>query len=179
MDDIPQEISGDLRNSIRAGLLRVHSKHLERAGLTECLREAYDVYAELFQRAGWPLTETLLTESIPAWVFQWGVAREWLPYPPLRYVRGKGNMLEGWIIRSAYVRIPESELTMQFGCYKVTDWYKADVLKRLASRIAYWQAEALVSRAAVAILSKLDQPASPKADDTGLRLAQPATEATT
>ena len=54
MDEIPQEISDDLRNSIRAGLLRVHSKHLDQVSLTECLREASDVYAELVQRAGWP-----------------------------------------------------------------------------------------------------------------------------
>src|SRR5439155_22559899 len=80
--------------------------------------------------------------------------REWLPYPPLRHVRGRGNMLEGWIIRSAVVSIPESELTVQFGCYKVTDWYKADVLKSLASRIANWQAEALVPRAGTVPTSK-------------------------
>src|SRR5439155_1268110 len=93
-----------------------------------------------------------------------GVAREWLPYPPLRHVRGRGNMLEGWIIRSAVVSIPESELTVQFGCYKVTDWYKADVLKSLASRIANWQAEALVPRAGTVPTSKpmaLDKPSLP------------------
>jgi hypothetical protein len=66
MADIPQEFSGDLLNSIRAGLLRVHSKHLDKVGLTECLKESYDVYAGLLQEAGWPLNETLLTESIPA-----------------------------------------------------------------------------------------------------------------
>jgi hypothetical protein len=88
-------------------------------------------------------------------------------------------MLEGWIIRSAFVPIPESELTVQFGCYKVTDWYKADVIKRLGSRIAYWQAEALVPRAAEGASSRPDPRASPKVDDTGMRLAQPATEPTT
>jgi hypothetical protein len=149
MTELPQEISGDLRNSILAGLLHVQSGHLEGVGLTECLRKAYDVYAEAVQRAGWPLTESLLIESIPAWVFQWGVARGWLPYPPHRHVPGRGNPLEGRVIPSSFQPIPESELTVQFGCYKVTDWYKADVLKRLGSRIAHWQSEALVSRACI------------------------------
>jgi hypothetical protein len=145
MDDIPQETSGDLRNRTRARLLRVHSMHLERLGLTECHREAYDVYAEAMQRACWPLTESLLGESIPAWVFQWGVVRGWLPYPPMCLVPGRGNLLEGWAIRSAYRPVPAAELTVPFGPYKVTDWYKAGVLKRPASRIAYWQAKALLS----------------------------------
>ncbi len=145
MDEIPQEIVGSLRNNIQAGLLRAHSRYLEQGDLTECLREAYDVYARGLQHAGWPLTEILLAELIPAWVFQWGVAREWLPYPPVQLVAGRRDRYRRVIVRSSYQPIPEAELTVQFGSYKVTDWYKADVLKRLASRIAFWQAAALVT----------------------------------
>jgi hypothetical protein len=142
LDEIPQEVCGDLRDTVRAGLLRVHSKYLKRVDLTECLEEAFDVYAGSVQRAGWPLTEDLLNESIPAWVFQWAVARKWLPWPLLHHVPGRGK------IRSSWQPIPESELTVQFGGYLVTDWCKADLRKRVASRIAIWQAEALVARAA-------------------------------
>jgi hypothetical protein len=138
MDEIPQEISGELRSGVLAGLLRVHSKHLEGTDLTACLREAYDVYAKALQRAEWPLTSTLLTELIPGWVHQFAVSRKWLPYPPLRFVKGRGNFLEGWMIRSRYASVPASELTVEFGCLKVTHAYKVEVLKRLAGRIAYW-----------------------------------------
>lgn len=51
MDDIHQLFSGNLLNRVRAGLLCVHSKHLDRVSLTECLKESYDLYAGLLQEA--------------------------------------------------------------------------------------------------------------------------------
>jgi hypothetical protein len=143
MDEIPQEFSCDLLNSIRSGLLRVESKHRDGMDVNVCLKESYDVYARRLQEAGRTLDETLLTESIPAWVFQWAVARHWLPYPPLRPRRNNTAPTDGKYI-SSHEPVPEDELTVPFGCYKVTDWYKADVIKRLGSRISHWQAEALV-----------------------------------
>ena len=142
MDEIPQEFSCDLLNSIRSGLLRVESKHRDGVHLDVCLKESYDVYAGLLQEAGWTLDETLLTELIPAWVFQWAVARDWLPYPPQRPRRNDTALINGKYM-SSHEPVPEDELNVQFGCYKVTDWYKRDVMKRLGSRISHWQAEAL------------------------------------
>jgi hypothetical protein len=114
---------------------------LERTDLKTCLRESYDVYARLLRDAGWPLTEMLLTESLPAWVYQWGVAREWFPCPSGYFVPGRGNLFEGQGILSQYVPIPEAER-------KVPDECKAAALKALASRVFYWQAEALVPEVA-------------------------------
>jgi hypothetical protein len=79
----PPEITGDLRKRIDAGLLRIdaarHSpERATRPSVTGCLERAYDVYAGELSRAGWPLSETLLTEAIPAWVFEWALARRWL-----------------------------------------------------------------------------------------------------
>jgi hypothetical protein len=162
MDDIPQEFSGDLLNRIRSGLLRVDSKHRDGITLNECLKESYDVYAGLLQESGRPLDETLLTETIPAWVFQWAVARTWLPYPPQRRRRDKSKRTVGQYT-SSREPVPEDELTVPFGCYKVTDWYRADVIKRLGSRIPYWQAESLAPRA-VGGFSKPEQ-ALPKEGD--------------
>jgi hypothetical protein len=142
MDDIPRGFPRDLFNRIRSGLLRVESKHRDGIDSNVCLKESYDVYAGRLQEAGWTLDETLLTESIPAWVFQWAVARNWLPYPPLRVRRNNAAPTNGKY-SSSHEPVPEDELTVPFGCYKVTDWYKADVIKRFGSRISHWQAEAL------------------------------------
>jgi hypothetical protein len=117
MDDIPQEIPRELRNRILAGLLKIHSKRLEHTELKVCLWEGYDLFASLLHAAGWPLTEMLLTESIPSWLYDWAVAKKWFPYAP------------GRRITSHYAPA----------------WPKEYVLKVLASRIAYWQAEALVT----------------------------------
>ena len=149
MDDIPREISGDLRNNILAGLWRVHSKYEEGSKwgecVTACLREAYDVYAEAHLHAGLPLVGELLTE-FPGAVFQWAVARKWLTYPPMKYVpQPKRGVIDRYIV--PFEPYLESELTVPFGCHKVTDWYKADILQQLASRIAYWRGEALLSTA--------------------------------
>jgi hypothetical protein len=176
MEDIPREISGELRKRIRAGLLRVHSKRLERtADLKTCLRECYDVYATLLRDAGWPLTEMLLTEFLPAWVYQWGVAKEWFPYPPNysgpKQVLGSYQIvsIEEWRddpfeapripsqfeasrIPSQHVPIPEPLLKVHSGCDRAPDWYKEVTLKALASRISWWQAEVL--DAAVVLLPK-------------------------
>jgi hypothetical protein len=155
MDEgIPPEITGELRKTINAALLRVHSRHL--AGrqypgkLQDSLGEAYDVYADSLGSAGWALTDTLLNESIPQWVFQWAVVKQWVRYPPLRPVQRPiiANFLEGWYLKNPpppFQPIPEAELTVQFGVYKVTESYKARFIKLLASPIAYWQAEMLAA----------------------------------
>ena len=165
MEDIPPEISGELRNRIRAGLLRVHAKRLERTDLKTCLRESYDVYARLLRDAGWPLTETLLTESLPAWVYQWGVTKKWFLCPSGHWVDGRGNPPQ-------FVPIPEAER-------KVPNHFKASTRNALAGRISYWQAEALVPELSplpksipdegTTITEGSSDGAEPKATATGLR----------
>jgi hypothetical protein len=66
---IPDSIPGTAWDSVRAGLLRVHSRKLEGARLQQCIRDAYDVFAGELAKVGEELTCELLTERIPAWVF--------------------------------------------------------------------------------------------------------------
>jgi hypothetical protein len=131
----PPEITGDLRDRIVAGLLRLdaarQSRRAERPRLAESLEGAFDIYARELARAGWPLTTALLNESIPFWVFMCARDRRWLlETQPLRGVRG--NLLQGWMRMDRPVRrIPEAEL-------------QASVRKQLTGRITYWEAEALL-----------------------------------
>jgi hypothetical protein len=163
MDDgMPPEIRGELRRNIQAELLRAYSKYLDlrkrnRTRWSEYIREAYGVYAYSLRRAGWALTDTLLTESIPRWVFQWTVFKGLVRYPSVRPVpRGPiPNFIERWYREDPppqnpppFEPIPEAELTVQFGVYKVTESYKTWFMWHLASPIAYWQAEALEPAAA-------------------------------
>ncbi len=131
----------------RAGLLGVHSKRLEGAKLEECLREAYDVCARELSGANEPIAEELLSESIPVIVFHAAVEHRWVPYPPVRWIPGGGNMLEGWFRPSRYEPLQQSELTETFGRYKVNPGYTDAFKRHLESRITYWRAEA-VRRAA-------------------------------
>jgi len=142
--DLPLSLSEQTKNGIHAALLRIHSKRLEKAGLTACLREVYDSYAAALRDASQPLGERLLTEAIPGWVFHWGVTNGWLPYPPMQQTqRARMNFLEGWRINAAYAPVPDHELNTVFGGYRITDWYKAEVMKHLESRIVFWRAEEL------------------------------------
>jgi hypothetical protein len=130
VDDIPQEIPEQLRHRIRVDLLRIHSKRPERTDLQECLMECYDVYAKVLRDAGWQLSDPLLEQFIPAWVFRWAWTRGWLPMTWT--VRGvPGNLLEGWWRTGpSVVPIPDDEL-------------RFFVQGHLRGRIRYWQAETL------------------------------------
>ena len=173
MDDgIPTDITGELRTTIVAGLLRVHSEYLDSrhpylAKLQKCLGRAFRVYFDSLRRAGWPLTKTLVNESIPQWVFQSAVVKGWVRYPPLRPVqRPPINLVEGGSFKYSppFQPIPEAELTVQFGAYKVTASYKAWFMKLLESSIAYGQAEVLEHAAAAPESSgaeKVEPPAAP------------------
>jgi hypothetical protein len=110
-----------------------------------CLREAYDVFAVVLRDDGEELTDDLLCERIPAQVFHWAVGKQWLPYPPLEHSgRSPVSFLNDPRPRQpAFVPVPDHKLDVQFGEYRVTDWYKSDIINKLSSRIAYWQAEAL------------------------------------
>jgi class 3 adenylate cyclase len=147
--------------AVEAELLAVHSKRLEGAKLADCLREAYDLWASSYARAGQPLTEQLLNQTIPFRVFGAAIQHKWIPYPLVRPVgrRVVGNFLEGWYdrSRSRYVVVPERELTETFGGYKVTKGYEAGFKRILGSRIAFWRAEAL-RRAAAGGLPQSESP---------------------
>ncbi|MGA2714166.1 MAG: hypothetical protein ABSG41_13750 [Bryobacteraceae bacterium] len=141
MNDIPQEF-GDRIDSIRAGLLRIHSRWLEDQDLNKALRDSYDVFASALVSAGATLTESRLTEFIPGCVFQWAVAKKWMIERPQRFAKDRKRP-PGQRYYSPYEPVPDSELTVQLGPYKVIESYKADLVGRVSSRVAYWQAEAL------------------------------------
>jgi DNA-binding transcriptional regulator YiaG len=167
--DLPAYISEHVIKKIRAGLLRVHSQHLEKTDLNTSLRASYDMYAAAFKDDSHPLTDALLTEHIPGWVFYWAVGKKWIPYPPRRFVPGRGNLLEGWLIQSTYRPVPDHELTVFFGGYMVTAWYKADIMNRLASRIAHWQSEALMLENS-ATKPTTSETGPPKPETTGAQI---------
>jgi hypothetical protein len=122
---LPHDIDGELDKRIRAGLLRIEAERLDGRSRLE---RAYDVCAMELSRAGWPLSEALLTDTLPSLVYQW--AKPWLP--TTRQVAGViGNMLEGWM-RLDRPTQPISEAEMR-------EWVK----RLLARRVKYWQAEAL------------------------------------
>ena len=137
--------------AVDAGWLRIQSKRLEGAKLTDCLRAAYDHHARLFAKAGEPLTEAVLNQKIPVLVFSGAIHYKWIPYPLIRPVgrRVAGNFLEGWYdhSRTNYELVPEQGLTETFGGYKVTKGYEGQFKRILESRIAHWRAEALTREA--------------------------------
>src|ERR1700722_1246603 len=134
----------ELCKRILAKLLRIHSKKLENSKLDNCLREAYDAYASEIKTDGYQLTDQLLNNKIPGWVFNWAVIKYWLPYPPMRQARPSVTYLDPIPRRPGHEPVPDSQLNEMLGLYRVTDWYKKDIMKRLESRIAYWQAEILM-----------------------------------
>jgi len=145
MGDLPSDIPARIGTTLRARLLRIHSKKLEGAPLDTCLREVYDVFATALRDDGEELTNNVLCERIPAQAFHWAVVKQWLPYPPLQHSgRSPVYFLNDPRPRQPrFVPVPDHKLNVQFGEYRITDWCKADILKRLSSRIAFWQAEAL------------------------------------
>jgi hypothetical protein len=102
-------------------LLRIdaarHSNRATRPSVTASLEAAFDVYASGLSRTGWQLTEPVLTELIPEWVFQWALTRGWLE-----------------MTRRASRRVL-SDADLQ-----------RSVRTLLAGRIIYWQAETLAPK---------------------------------
>lgn len=132
-----------IRERVRAGLLRIHSKRLERAKLLDCLRDVYDLYASELAKGGEPLTDSLLMDSIPVWVFRAAVDQKWIPYPLIRPITGVvESLLEGWYNPSHYEVVPHKELPETFGGCKVTKGYAAWFTRNLDSRIEYWRSAA-------------------------------------
>jgi hypothetical protein len=135
----------DLCKRILARLLRIHSKQLESSKLDDCLRAAFDVYASEIKTDGHQLTDQLLKNRIPGWVFNWAVIKHWLPYPPMRQSRHSVTYLDSKPRRPMHEPVPESQLTEMIVAYRIPDRYKRDIMKRVERRIAYWQAESLMS----------------------------------
>jgi hypothetical protein len=141
MADLPEDVPPQLVIRIRAGLMQVHSKKLEGLSTEDCLRQSYDVCASACYNALAPLTDDLLREQIPAWIFHWCVEKQWIIYPLERGVIRVMSLSDPWI--SPTEKIPDAELIVSIGKYKVDPDTKNDLLKRLESRIVHWQAEAL------------------------------------
>lgn len=115
-----------LKSVVLPKLLRIHSKQLKGAELDLCLDEAYDVFATALKDDRQSLTEPMLNDTVPAWVLRWANYKRW--FGP-------------WLLLELGTEAPNSFVT--FGDYQVGKGVKSDILKRLASRIAYWEAEAL------------------------------------
>jgi hypothetical protein len=140
MDDMPPNVTGELRDRIRAELLRINADIFQSSTAPklkpkpdECLEAACDIYVKELLRAGWPLTSALLAD-IPMWVFQWAWVHRWPPTKrtiaktePRRNFRG-----HYFTVCTGYVEqpIPEAD-------------YRASVWEKMRGRIAYWQAEEL------------------------------------
>ena len=114
----------DLCKRILARLLRIHSKQLESSKLDDCLRAAFDVYASEIKTDGHQLTDQLLKNRIPGWVFNWAVIKHWLPYPPMRQSRHSVTYLDSKPRRPMHEPVPESQLTEMLGAYRIPDWWQ-------------------------------------------------------
>jgi hypothetical protein len=150
--------------AVDAGWLRIQSKRLGGATLSNCLKEAYDHHAGLFAQAGEPLTETVLNLTIPALVFSGAIHYKWVPYPLVRPDSGRVvDFLESGYEHphSHYELVPDEELTETLGGYKVTSDYEGQFRRILESRIAHWRGEG--SMRALAGASQKSEPAG----DTG------------
>jgi len=132
-------------------LLRIHhDEDPENETTATCLNEAFRVIAQALSDTGEVLTESLLREKIPAWVYQWAVARDWLEYPPpwprwrTPSVRKNISGLEPILERELNDRepIPERELNVRFGVYWVSEAWKWSVVHVLERTIADWEREA-------------------------------------
>ncbi len=139
----PSEGGEDLQPNvwlkIRASLLGIDPNGPNRKETKACLNEGYHVFARGLSGAGEPLSDSLLHEKIPARVFQWAVARKWLPYPPQRARRSMNTFAPGKY-QSAFEPIPDDELTVPFGAYMLTEKYKLWILRQLELAIAQWEA---------------------------------------
>ena len=137
IDGLPPNLPQPLLRTISAGLLKIHSRKLEGEEVHSCLQEAYDVFAKAFQEGGCALSEDLLIESIPGWILRWAAVKRWWPL----------------LYKHEHVDSPSPSGDPTFnsvlGPYRVSASAKQDILNRLASRIAYWQGEALLAERAV------------------------------
>ena len=143
MRELPSDLPKGLENRIHAALMHVHSERLEGLALAFSVKKAYDACAEILVSNGADLPDELLSERLPQWVLHWAFAKEWTPYPPVRQIgEAKFPFLTD---RPHLLGLPsdiiyETELNEEFGELKITPAIKADFLKGLSSRIAYWQA---------------------------------------
>lgn len=172
-DELPSDLPELPRLKIRAELLQIHdSIGPQRKDTKTCLSDAYNVFARVLSQAGEVLDESLLREKIPARVFQWAVARKWLPYPPRRLRQNQKNkdFLGSGKYNSTHEAIPEAELTVPFGVYMVNEDYKARILGILESSIAYWIAEAANQSTARAFRPDFADVPRGKSSWDGLRL---------
>jgi hypothetical protein len=140
---------------ISASLLRLEADRRERRRKPlECIHEAYDVMARMLLGLGVRLTDRELHNTIPGAVLAAAVKHGWAANPQIRTEhrrRYRFNPFTQRDVPGSYeveVKIPEAELTEQFGPFKVTPPYVDWWLGYLGGRIAFWEAEALEQAAA-------------------------------
>jgi hypothetical protein len=145
MSDLLSNVPAHLAIKIRAGLLRVHSKRLEGAEFGACLQECFDTCINVLQNEGQGLTDEILCELIPGWIFHWAIDKGWVANPSRRAVKKAFVTPHGVVLEETIsVKIPVEELDVKFGGYWIPSTCKTAFVRSLAGRIAYWQAEALV-----------------------------------
>jgi hypothetical protein len=145
--------SDQVQKRIHAALLDVYPKKPAGLEMALCLREAYEVCANVFDYAREPLTDELLTKRIPAIVFDAAVEHRWIKYP-LRRRSESGVISIVPIFKKPLPpldeEIPQKELTETFGSHKVPAGFGAGFKARyLGSPIARWRAIMLERAAAV------------------------------
>src|SRR5665213_3809767 len=128
IDELSPNLQSHLISSIHPALLLIHEKKLEGVEPNVCLKDAYDVFATALTNDGQNLTQSDLKEKIPAWVLRWAVRNHWLGLP--------------WSLLEVGA-VSESKSFVTFGDCQTSKEAKADILKRLASRIARWEAQVL------------------------------------
>ena len=137
---------------IRSALLRLQSEYLERKLKPyECIRRAYDAIATQQVNSGVSLSDRQLKEIIPGAVFEAALQFGWIenPWKRTEYRPKHLYLPNAYIPQDRHtsvpvlVDIPDHELTVQLGRYKVTRAYHEWWISFLASPIAAWEAEAL------------------------------------
>jgi len=128
IDELSPNLPQSRTNAIHAALLRINEKKFDGAEPNVCLKEAYDVFATLLRDLGQNLTKHELHEKIPAWVLRWAVRNQWLKEP--------------WLLLEVGA-VSESKSFVTFGDCQTSKEARADILKRLASRISRWEAVAI------------------------------------
>jgi hypothetical protein len=157
MGDIPPEITGELRDRIHAGLLRIDADRQSRSApqpkLAKCLEAAYDVFAGELLGAERQLTEPVLAE-ISTWVFRWAWGRWLFTMRPISGWPGyftMGDSSKVWqrddhLVIEADGTPPSSVLGQCRAFEPLSEaGLEAGVRKSLEGRIIHWQAEALTA----------------------------------
>jgi hypothetical protein len=137
---------------IRAELLRIESQRREcKVKWLECVRMAYDAIAKVLMNSGEALDHRTLRLLLPGAVLDVAVGYGWVHHPGKREEYRKRHIYKpfAWVPQDYFVKerilvdIPEQELTMNLGSFRLTreayEWW----LNVLGGRILKWEGESV------------------------------------